>query len=393
LSNSEGSPMQGYRQGEILSHVLLFARRLKKKGLKITPGRVMGAVRSLEVIDLSNRQDFSSALRANLVSCREDLVVFDELFEQIFRLKPELPLDPEVPAGEEMAADEETGEEDLRSTSQQWELSPAEEGGEEESLSSGYSPKEALMVKEFGQFPPEDQEALDRELLRLLSQIASRVSRRRKPSPKGREIHFPRTMRKAVRYGGEILDLVRRRRKSKPMKVIVICDVSGSMDASTRFILQFFFGLQKIFPRSETLVFSTRLTRITDILRHYRWAEALTAMGKRVQDWSGGTKIGQSLRAFNERYARTLAAQSAVIILISDGWDRGDPELLDAEMKRLKRKARRVIWMNPLLASPEYRPLCQGMRTALPYVDHFLPASTLKGLKSMGEILAALSSN
>lgn len=393
MTHGEGSPMQGYRPGEILSHVLLFARSLKKKGLKITPGRVMDAARSLEIIDLSNRQDFSSVLRANLVSSREDLVVFDELFEQFFSLKAELPLDLEAPAVEERAADEETQEEDLRSISQQWELSPAEEGAEEERLPSGYSPKEALMVKEFGQFPPEDREALGRELLRLLSQIASRVSRRRKPSSKGREIHFPRTMRKAVRYGGEILDLVRRRRKIKPMKVIVICDVSGSMDASTRFILQFFFGLQKIFPRSETLVFSTRLTRITDILRQYRWAEALAAMGKRVQDWSGGTKIGQCLHVFNERYARTLAAQSAVIILISDGWDRGDAELLDAEMKRLKRKARRVIWMNPLLASPEYRPLCQGMRTALPYVDHFLPASTLKGLKSMGEVLAALSAN
>jgi uncharacterized protein with von Willebrand factor type A (vWA) domain len=165
------------------------------------------------------------------------------------------------------------------------------------------------------------------------------------------------------------------------------------MDVSTRFILQFFFGLQKIFSRSETLVFSTRLTRITDILRHYRWAEALTAMGKRVQDWSGGTRIGKSLHVFNERYARTLTAQSAVIILISDGWDRGDPELLDAEMKRLKRKARRIIWMNPLLASPEYRPLCQGMRTTLPYVDHFLPASTLQGLKKMGDILTTLSAN
>jgi len=391
LTYGEGSPMQGYRQGEILSHVLLFARRLKKKGLKITPGRVMDAVRSLEVIDLSRRQDFSSALRANLVSSREDLAVFDELLEQFFSPKPELPLDLEAPAGEEVVADEETEEEDLRSTSQQWELSPAEEGGEEERLPSGYSPKEALMVKEFGQFPPEDQKALGRELLRLLSQIASRVSRRRKPSSKGREIHFPRTMRKAVRYGGEILELVRRRRKIKPMKVIVICDVSGSMDASTRFILQFFFGLQKIFPRSETLVFSTRLTRITDILRHYRWGEALTAMGKRVQDWSGGTQIGQCLHLFNERYARTLAAQSAVVILISDGWDRGEPELLDVEMKRIKRKARRVIWMNPLLGSPEYRPLCQGMRTALPYVDHFLPASTLRGLKSLGEILVGLS--
>ncbi|HWU36031.1 MAG TPA: VWA domain-containing protein, partial [Candidatus Acidoferrum sp.] len=321
------------------------------------------------------------------VSSQEDLAVFDELFEQFFSVKPEPPPDSAVPALEEAEAEEDMGEEDLRPTSQRWEMAPAEEASEEEGLPNGYSPNEALMVKEFGQFPPEEQEALGRELLRLLSRIASRVSRRRKPSSRGREVHFPRTMRKAVRYGGEILDLVRRRRKIKPMKVIVICDVSGSMDTSTRFILQFFFGLQKVFPRSETLVFSTQLTRITDILRQYRWGEALTGMGKRVQDWSGGTKIGQSLQAFNERYARTLAAQSAVIILISDGWDRGDADLLAEEMKRLRRKARRVIWMNPLLASPEYRPLCQGMRTALPYVDDFLPASTLQGLKKMGDIL------
>ena len=382
--------MRGYPQGEILSRILLFARHLKRRGLKITPGRVVDAARSLEVIDLSSRQDFSSTLRANFVSSREDLTIFDELFEQLWSLRPEtLPevLSPE----EEGPAVDETAEENLHATSQPWEFSPAEEGAEEKDQRSGYSPQEVLVAKDFSQFPPEDWEALDRELVRLLSQITIRVSRRRQPSARGREIHFPRTMRKVVRYGGEILELVRRRRKIKPMKVIVICDVSGSMDASTRFILQFFFGLQKIFPRSETFVFSTRLTRITDILRRYKRVEALTAISQRVPDWSGGTKIGHCLKMFNERYGKALAAESAVVILVSDGWDRGNAELLDAEMQRLKRKARRLIWMNPLLAAPEYRPLCQGMRTALPYIDHFLPASTLRGLKSMGEVLGALS--
>ena len=382
--------MLGSRQGEILSRILLFARRLKRKGLKITPGRVLDAARSLEVIDLSSRQDFSSALRANFVSSREDLALFDELFEQFWILRPETLPEVVSPEEEGLVVDE-TAEENLHATSQPWEFSPAEEGAEEKDQRSGYSPQEVLMAKDFSQFPPEDWEALDRELVRLLSRITIRVSRRREPSVRGREIHFPRTMRKAVRYGGEILELIRRRRKIRPMKVIVICDVSGSMDASTRFILQFFFGLQKIFPRSETFAFSTRLTRITDILRRYKRVEALTAISQRVPDWSGGTKIGQCLRMFNERYARALAAESAVVILVSDGWDRGDPELLDIEMKRLKRKARRLIWMNPLLAAPEYRPLCQGMRTALPYIDHFLPASTLRGLKSMGEVLGTLS--
>jgi hypothetical protein len=329
-------------------------------------------------------------LRANFVSSREDLTIFNELFEQFWSVRPETLPEVVSPEEEGLIVDE-TAEENLHATSQPGEFSPAEEGAEEKDQRSGYSPQEVLMAKDFSQFPPEDWEALDRELVRLLSRITIRVSRRREPSVRGREIHFPRTMRKAVRYGGEILELIRRRRKIRPMKVIVICDVSGSMDASTRFILQFFFGLQNIFPRSETFVFSTRLTRITDILRRYKRVEALTAISQRVPDWSGGTKIGHCLRMFNERYARALAAESAVVILVSDGWDRGDPELLDIEMKRLKRKARRLIWMNPLLAAPEYRPLCQGMRTALPYIDHFLPASTLRGLKSMGEVLGTLS--
>jgi hypothetical protein len=202
---------------------------------------------------------------------------------------------------------------------------------------------------------------------------------------------FRRSLKKAVRYGGDMLELVRRRRKVKPLKVIVICDVSGSMDASTRFILQFFFGMQKIFRKSETFVFSTRLTRITDILKRNRWAQALADISRRARDWSGGTKIGHCLKVFNERYARGMTAASSAIILISDGWDRGEPELLEAEMKRIKRRASRLIWLNPLMGTPDYRPLCQGMRTALPYVDYFLPANTLKGWKTLGDVLVGLS--
>jgi len=382
--------MRGFRKGEIFSHLLLFARQLKEKGLKITPGRVIDAAGSLEFIDLSLRQDFSSALKANFVSSKEDLAIYDELFEQFWGQIQEVLPRVAVPTAEGPEAERTSGEETI-SISQDRESPAKEEEAEEKKLRSGYSPQEVLMVKDFSQFHPEDWEVLDREFARLLSQVATRVSRMREPSGKGREMDFRRSFRRTLHYGGEILELVRRRRKIKPLKVIVICDVSGSMDASTRFILQFFFGLQRIFRRSETFVFSTRLTRITDILKRHKWAEALRAMSQRVQDWSGGTKIGHCLQMFNERYAKALAAGSAAVILVSDGWDRGDSELLDREMKRLKRRARRLIWMNPLLGTPGYRPLCQGMRTALPYIDYFLPASTLKGLQAMGEVLLALS--
>jgi len=150
-------------------------------------------------------------------------------------------------------------------------------------------------------------------------------------------------------------------------------------------------GCRRSFRKSETFVFSTRLTRITDILKRNRWAQALADISRRARDWSGGTKIGHCLKVFNERYARGMTASSSAIILISDGWDRGEPELLEAEMKRLKRRASRLIWLNPLMGTPDYRPLCQGMRTALPYVDYFLPANTLKGWKTLGDVLLGLS--
>jgi len=377
--------MQDAPKGEILSHLLQFARRLKEKGLPITPGRVMDAARSLELIELSLRQDFAEALRANFVSSRQQGAVFDALFDEFWSRMPEVLAQRIVPS-EEGAAGEPSGETLLPQL--QDDASPAEkEGDQGEKFTTGYSPQEVLMGKDFSELTPEDWGILEREFARLLSQLIMRVSRRREPASRGREMDFRRSMKRAARQGGEWVELVRRRRKIRPLKIISICDVSGSMDASTRFILLFFHGLQQAFHRSETFVFSTRLTRITGFLKRNRWAAALKAIGERVQDWSGGTRIGQCLRIFNERYAKGLAAGSMIVILISDGWDRGDPGLLSSEMKRLKRRARRIIWMNPLLETPGYQPICLGMKAALPYIDHFIPASNLKSFQELGEIL------
>jgi uncharacterized protein len=382
--------MQDTRKGEIFSHLLRFARRLKEEGLKITPGRVIDAARCLELIDLSIRRDFAETLKANFISSREHLSVFDELFEEFWSQMREALGSQIVPSEEGTEGEGVSGEKTLARPEAE-ESAAEREGAEEEKLITGYSPQEVLTGKDLSQFAPEDWGILERELARLLSQLATKVSRRRKPSAHGREMDFRRSMKRAARYGGEWIELIRRKPKIKPLKVIVICDVSGSMDASTRFLLRFLFGMEKAFKQSEFFVFSTRLTRITDIFRRNRWTQALADISGRVQDWSGGTQIGHCLKIFNERYARGMAAGSPVIILISDGWDRGEPELLEKEMKRLRRRSRRLIWLNPLLGTPDYQPLCQGMRTALPYLDYFLPATTLKGLKVMGDVLLAQS--
>ena len=382
--------MQDAPKGEIFSHLLRFARRLKEKGLLITPGRVMDAMRSLELIDLSLRRDFAEALRANFVSSREQGAVFDALFEEFWSRMQEILPRRIVPSEEGEGAGETSGG-TLFLLPLDEESPSATEGDQKKELTVGYSPQEVLMGKDFSQLAPEDWGIVERELARLLSQLAMKMSRRREPASRGREMDFRRSMKRAARYGGEWVELVRRRRKIKPLKIIAICDVSGSMDSSTRFLLQFLFGIQKVFEQSESFVFSTRLTRITDILKRNRWAQALADISLRVQDWSGGTQIGRCLKVFNDRYLRGLTAGSTVVILISDGWDRGEPELLEKEMRGLKRRARKLIWLNPLLGTLEYRPICQGMRTALPFIDYFLPAHNLKSWKTLGEVLLAES--
>ena len=382
--------MQDTPKGEILSHLLRFARRLKEKGVRITPGRVLDATRSLALIDISVRPDFAEALRANFISSREQGSVFDTLFEEFWSQMQEVLARRMVPSEEGTGAGETSGE-TLFSLPLDDE-SPAErEGAKEEKLTTGYSPQEVLIGKDFSQLAPEDWGILERELARLLSPWARRLSRRREAASRGREMDFRRSLNKAARYGGEWVELVRRRRKIKPLKIITICDVSGSMNSSTRFLLRFLFGIQKVFEQSESFVFSTRLTRITDILKRNRWTQALADISRRVQDWSGGTQIGRCLKIFNDRYARGMTAGSTVVILISDGWDLGEPELLEKEMKGLKRRARRLIWLNPLLGTPDYRPICQGMRTALPFIDHFLPAGSLKNFQDLGDVLLPLA--
>jgi uncharacterized protein with von Willebrand factor type A (vWA) domain len=384
--------MQKSSRGELFSHLLWFSRRLKEKGVKITTGRVIDALRGLSFIDLSLRPDFADTLKTNFVSSRNDIPVFEALFEEFWgwlqKLQPEQAVPREnEPEGE---GEGEKGEKESDFDFLQEDSGAEDEGEEEKKQIWSYSPQEKLMVKDFREFSFEETSTLMREFQRLIAQWVMRMSRRKTPSSTGREMDFRRTIRRTVRHGGEILELVRRRPKQKPLKIIVLCDVSGSMDPALTFVLQFFFTMQRTFRNSETFVFSTRLTRITDILKRNRWPEALKAISQRVQDWSGGTRIGACLDIFNDRYMKGLAAGSAVLIFISDGWDRGEPEILGAEMKRLKRRARRIIWMNPLLNAPDYEPLCLGMRTALPYVDHFLPVHNLLALKTLGETLITI---
>jgi uncharacterized protein with von Willebrand factor type A (vWA) domain len=236
----------------------------------------------------------------------------------------------------------------------------------------------------------EESRAMSRAILLLAAKIATQVSRRHKRAITGDAIDLRCSMRKNLKYAGDIIELVSHRRRIKKTRIVLLCDVSGSMDCYSRFLLQFMYGLQNELWGLETFVFNTSLSRITHLIRTRDIESALESMSTHVLGWSGGTNIGSSLSTFNREFASTLVTHRTVVVIISDGWDRGDTGLLAQEMRSLKRRCYKIIWLNPLLASENYEPLCKGMQAALPYLDLFLPVHNLHSLVALSRILQRL---
>jgi hypothetical protein len=254
-----------------------------------------------------------------------------------------------------------------------------------------YSAQEVLKDKNFGDFSEDELELARRLMERMRWRTARRLTRRTERAARGRQLDLRRTVRRAFTTGGETLTWAHKERKLKPRPLVLICDVSGSMERYTRLLLQFLHTVSHgTNANVETFVFATRLTRITPSLRRRRVADALERVADEVADWSGGTRTGESLAIFNRHWARRVLGRGAVVLIISDGWDRGDVEQLGKEMLRLHRTSYRLMWLNPLLGSPNYRPLTRGMQAALPHLDDFLPVHNLKSLEALVDHLSGL---
>ncbi|MFQ5851712.1 MAG: VWA domain-containing protein [Candidatus Binatia bacterium] len=387
------SPVRG--QG-VLANLLAFGRVLKDLGFRVGLSQVMDASRSVEFVDIRCRADFYSVLRSNLISEREEILPFDRVFDCFWRdfvpgEEPTETMEMSVPAAEESrdkvdslggsleeVVAQSYSKEDDRATDRDPFFLPT------------YSPHEALNEKDFSEMGIEESQAISRAILLIASKIATQVSRRKKRSLKGDEIDPRWTMRKSIKYGGETIELVSRKRRIKKTRIVLLCDVSGSMDCYSRFLIQFMYGLQNELWGVETFVFSTSLTRITHLIRTKDIGNALERISSCVLGWSGGTNIGRSLYTFNWEFAPSLVTHRTVIVIISDGWDRGDVVLLEREMRNLKRRCHKIIWLNPLLASENYQPLCKGMQAALPYLDFFLSVHNVHSLVSLGRTMQRL---
>ena len=383
------------RQTSTLSYLfrnlLLFGRVLRHLGLDVQAGRMLDVAQALEYVDIGRERDFYHALRTLLVHRQQDLPLFDEAFRVFWRRRPDQRTTTDLRA---LGERRRFGPPQVDPAPPRSDSSPQRHGVEpvqqvDRVQPQTYSPREVSRAKDFAQFTAEEI-AQAREMMAELKWDLGRRRTRRWVAGRGPNLDLRRVIRKNMKYGAELLDLPHRRRKAKRRPLVLICDVSGSMERYTRMLLHFLHCVAGGLDKVEAFLFATRLTRITRQLARHGVGRAVTDIPRVVPDWAGGTRIGETLRAFNVRWARRVLAHGSVVLLISDGWDRGDPALLRGEMARLQRSCHRLIWLNPLLGSPTYVPLTRGMQAALPFVDDFLPVHNLASLEALATHLNAL---
>jgi uncharacterized protein with von Willebrand factor type A (vWA) domain len=361
----------------LLDNLLRFGRVLRYAGLEVHHGRLLDAVRATEWIGVGNRDDVRSTLRALLVHRHEDLARFDAAFDLFFRVHRSFET-PILASGHRPSADPSaTG-----GMAVNLEFEHAASEPPADAAVGAYSPLELLRTKDFEAFTAEELHQARLLLAELPWRLGVRRTRRWETA-RGGAIDLRPVLRRSLMRGGEPIELPRRARRRAPRPIVLLGDVSGSMERYSRMMLQFVYGLARANRRVESFVFATRLTRITSSF-------PFPPPALRVPDWGGGTRIGEALRTFNTRWARRVMRNGPVVLLVSDGWDRGDPALLARELARLRRSCHRLIWLNPLLGRPGYEPLTRGMRAALGYIDDFFPAHNLASLEALARHLGRL---
>ncbi|HEY7259540.1 MAG TPA: VWA domain-containing protein [Gaiellales bacterium] len=370
----------------VVRKLVTFGRILREAGLEVGPGRLQDALRGLDLIDLQRRDEVYHALRCTLVSRRDDIEAFDMAFAAFWERAPSTA--PEQPVDLGLQA---TTQPPARAPS----AAPAkddEQPAEEESppVLVASSRDEVLRRKDFADMSASELRRVRRLIAALPAAEPMRRSHRLRPGRAGDVLDPRRTLRAAIHTEGMPLRLAYRRRKLVPRKLIFLCDVSGSMEPYARAMIMFLEAAARAGRHVEAFAFGTRLSRLTPQLRDLDPVRSLRLAGAAMPDWGGGTRIGESLKAYNEQYGRRGMTRGAVAVVVSDGWERGDLGLLDSELGRLHRQAHRLVWVNPLKGHSGFEPLAGGMRIALRHADVFVEGHNLAALEALAEVLSAV---
>jgi len=378
--------------GNLVANIMYFARTLRAAGLPVGPGKVLQAVEAVRAVGLESREDFYWTLHAVFVNRRDQRLIFDQAFHVFWRnpkllermmslLLPELqaPRPDQAEISRRLAEALRAGHDDAAGR-------PRDEKAEFDAAMS-FSPREVLQTMDFEKMSTAEMNAAREAVKKLALTLAEKPTRRFAADPRGARVDMRATLRAQLRAGG-LIALKRKDRATRPPPLVVLCDISGSMSRYTRIFLHFLHTVINDRDRVHAFLFGTRLTNITRPLRTRDVDEALDKVAAAVEDWSGGTRIGQCLAEFNHRWSRRVLGQGAIVLFISDGLDRDAGIGLAREMERLHKSCSRLIWLNPLLRYAGFAPKSLGMKAILPHVDEFRPVHNVESLKAVVAALA-----
>ncbi len=369
------------RLGSLSDNIVMFSRFLRGEGFTVSTEEEATALKALEFVQLGQPGEFFLALKASFCKSKKQLDIFDKLYSNFWT---ELGKSVDAKIKKEKSQKTAPSPEQQFKSLTSW-LHGNRNSGTEETAT--YSLYQNLMQKDFSAVPQDQVEELMQILKVLSKQLAVKANRRYKISKGRQQPDLRQTLRKNLRRGGELLEIVFRRPKKNRVKLIILCDVSRSMELYSAFLVQFMYAFQQVFARVETFVFSTSLTRITSLLRENNFRDAMDRLGQEDSGWSGGTRIGECLEQFSNEFSGTLLDRKTVVIILSDGWDTGNTDLLQKNMENIHSRSAKLIWLNPLAGYEAYEPTTAGMQAAMPFIDVFAPVHNAQSLKALARLI------
>lgn len=369
------------RQTSLSRNIVQFCRFLRQKGFSVTIEEETLSLQALQFINYNNNEVFKQALKATLCRNKSQLDEFDNLFQEYWKelnkaVDVKLKEEPKVKPNYQQQASYKALKKWLHGN-----------GNNETEETATYSMQENLSKRDFSTVPEDEVEEIMQTIKSIAKRLAAKTNRRYELSPKTDMPDLRKTLRKNLRRGGELLDIVHRRPKQNRVKLVLLCDVSRSMELYSAFLIQFMYAFQQVYRRMETFVFSTSLKRITSLLKQKNFHEAMQQLSHENNGWSGGTRIGESLDVFVKEYGKKMIDSKTFVIILSDGWDTGNIDLIKKNMEFIHSKSKKLIWLNPLAGFEDYKPHVAAMKAALPFIDVFAPAHNAESLRRLGRWL------
>ncbi len=366
---------------QLSSNIVLLCRFLRTKGFPVSASEEADALHAITYLPIHKEIYFKRALKAVLTKTKYQQTVFDELYIEFWRQLSKA-TDSKLKDIEEQRPKQTNSQKkqaQFESLKEWLNLSPSEE----EKEVSSYSTIDVLTKKDFVDLSEEEMQLMMRMLQKMARRMAHQKSRLKVRSKKRHQLDLKKTIRANMRQGGNIQQLHFSQRKEKKLKIVLLCDVSRSMDLYSRFLVHLIYAFQNAYDKIETFVFSTALHQVSSLLNNHAFDKAFDIISDRVPQWSGGTTIGSCLYDFTKNHGHGMLDKKTIVLILSDGWDTGDAETMQKAMKLLYKKSRKVIWLNPLAGSPDFSPEALGMKTALPYIDVLASAHNFESLRDV----------